>query len=192
MSSHHFVREGQEPAVVVLGSVLNDDVLGSILEWSPLVYANAVGLLYLSERGIKVDVCWWDKPDDLPLHVPYPIELVLLPERADIPLKALLKKAQPFYVFGWDDLQIFSFFRNLSADEAQLVTAISTDTKWVSVFLREFSKWYPEGKRLSYFGNPDTCLLSGPVLLKETEIILEEAGVVNCCSDEPGLLGEPL
>ena len=57
MSSHHIVREKQEPALLIVDlSEFNEEYLGQILEWSPTIIVP----LHLFEKvismGIKVDV----------------------------------------------------------------------------------------------------------------------------------------
>lgn len=56
MSSHHIVREKQEPALLVLGlDDFPDELLGQLLEWSPTVIATADTAESLTSRGIKID-----------------------------------------------------------------------------------------------------------------------------------------
>ncbi len=57
MSSHHIVREKQEPALLIVDlSGFNEEYLGQLLEWSPTIIVP----LHLFEKvismGIKVDV----------------------------------------------------------------------------------------------------------------------------------------
>jgi hypothetical protein len=54
MSSHHFVREGQEPALLIL-DVISWEIIGPVLEWAPLVIATETALEAALHRGIKVD-----------------------------------------------------------------------------------------------------------------------------------------
>lgn len=57
MSSHHIVREKQEPALFILG--LNDfdeEHLGQLLEWSPTVIVVQNMYEKIASMGIKVDV----------------------------------------------------------------------------------------------------------------------------------------
>ena len=38
MSSHHIVRDDQEPALIIAnGASCSDELMGQLLEWSPLV-----------------------------------------------------------------------------------------------------------------------------------------------------------
>jgi len=55
MSSHHVVREKQEPALLVLGlGNFPDELLGQLLEWSPTVIATPQTAEELVVKGIKV------------------------------------------------------------------------------------------------------------------------------------------
>ena len=56
MSSHHIVREKQEPALLVLGmDSFDDELLGQLLEWSPTVIATQHIAEKLNSYGIKID-----------------------------------------------------------------------------------------------------------------------------------------
>jgi len=57
MSSHHIVREKQEPALYIhdLGN-FNEEYLGQILEWSPTLIVNGVIYEKVISLGLKVDV----------------------------------------------------------------------------------------------------------------------------------------
>lgn len=57
MSSHHFVKEGQEPALVIAnGEACSNELLGQLLEWSPFVVVLDGAIKRVLELGIKVDV----------------------------------------------------------------------------------------------------------------------------------------
>ncbi|NOW94493.1 thiamine diphosphokinase [Mucilaginibacter sp. SG564] len=56
MSSHHIVREKQEPALLVLGlDDFPEELLGQLLEWSPTVITTPDTAEKLNMLGIKVD-----------------------------------------------------------------------------------------------------------------------------------------
>lgn len=57
MSSHHIVKEKQEPALYIheLGS-FNEEYLGQLLEWSPTVVVSAAVYEKVASLGIKIDV----------------------------------------------------------------------------------------------------------------------------------------
>ncbi len=57
MSSHHVVRESQEPALIVQAhDALDLEYFGQLLEWSPTIITNEESFDFLLSQGIKVDV----------------------------------------------------------------------------------------------------------------------------------------
>lgn len=57
MSSHHVVREKQEPALLILDLTdFDEEHLGQLLEWSPTVLADEISAEKLHSLGIKCDV----------------------------------------------------------------------------------------------------------------------------------------
>ena len=66
MSSHHIVREKQEPALLVLGvNHFTDDELGQLLEWSPTLITTPPVAEQLAVYGIKIDYVITDHPTDI-------------------------------------------------------------------------------------------------------------------------------
>ncbi len=55
MSSHHFVKEGQEPTILVATPYPNREVLAQLLEWGSTLCATAEALPSLLAFGTKVD-----------------------------------------------------------------------------------------------------------------------------------------
>jgi len=57
MSSHHIVKEKQEPALYIddLGN-FNEEFLGQLLEWSPTLLVNGENYDKIISLGLKVDV----------------------------------------------------------------------------------------------------------------------------------------
>lgn len=72
MSSHHIVRDNQEPAVCIVDvdSHFSEKYLGQLLEWSPTVIALASNLDWLQTRDIKIDIllCTADHDQEAPLQ----------------------------------------------------------------------------------------------------------------------------
>lgn len=62
MSSHHIVRENQEPALIIASmDALDSEGLGQLLEWSPTIIANDYTVDFLLAEDIKVDVVFSEK-----------------------------------------------------------------------------------------------------------------------------------
>jgi thiamine pyrophosphokinase len=61
MSSHHIIREGQEPALIIAnGESCSNELLGQLLEWSPFVVVLDGAISRVLELGIKIDVLLGD------------------------------------------------------------------------------------------------------------------------------------
>lgn len=62
MSSHHIVRENQEPALLIEDLFLIDEEnLGQLLEWSPTIAIEAETIDLLDARGYKFDIVFTKK-----------------------------------------------------------------------------------------------------------------------------------
>jgi thiamine pyrophosphokinase len=61
MSSHHFVKEGQEPALIIAnGESCSNELLGQLLEWSPYVLVLDGAIHRVLDLGIKMDALLGD------------------------------------------------------------------------------------------------------------------------------------
>lgn len=57
MSSHHFVKEQQEPAVLILeAAAIQFDLISGLLEWVPTILVSEKALDQVLSWGIKIDV----------------------------------------------------------------------------------------------------------------------------------------
>jgi hypothetical protein len=58
MSSHHIVREHQEPALIIWSGLelLSSETLDGLLEWSPLIMVYAPMLKTVIRKGLKLDI----------------------------------------------------------------------------------------------------------------------------------------
>lgn len=64
MSSHHVVRENQEPALIVTSyKALDEEYMGQLLEWSPTIIANDDTIDFFLAAAIKVDVVFSTKEE---------------------------------------------------------------------------------------------------------------------------------
>jgi thiamine pyrophosphokinase len=61
MSSHHVVREAQEPALIIAnGESCSSELIGQLLEWSPFIVVLDGALERVLQLGIKFDVVLGD------------------------------------------------------------------------------------------------------------------------------------
>lgn len=57
MSSHHIVKEKQEPALIVANvNALDTEFFGQLLEWTPTIVANESSAIHLAEQGLNIDI----------------------------------------------------------------------------------------------------------------------------------------
>ena len=55
MSSHHIVRDAQEPALLLMDQEISHDEIGQLLEWSPLIVIDEKVLPRIQSWGLKID-----------------------------------------------------------------------------------------------------------------------------------------
>jgi thiamine pyrophosphokinase len=86
MSSHHIVRDEQEPALLIAnGEACHPELLGQLLEWSPVVVVLDSAIWRVLDLGIKIDVLLGDFDRDLDLDTiraqQYPLEVIHTPDQ---------------------------------------------------------------------------------------------------------------
>lgn len=91
MSSHHIVRDEQEPALLIAnGESCSDELLGQLLEWSPVVVVLDRAVWRVLDLGIKIDVLLGDFDQnadgtgldlDLVREAQFPLEVVHTPDQ---------------------------------------------------------------------------------------------------------------
>ena len=86
MSSHHIVRDDQEPALIIAnGAACSQELLGQLLEWSPYIIVLDSAMKRVTELGIKVDVLLGDFDGDFNPEkykdMQYPLEIVYTPDQ---------------------------------------------------------------------------------------------------------------
>lgn len=86
MSSHHIVRDDQEPALIIAnGLECSIELLGQLLEWSPLVIVLDSAIERVMKYDLKVDVLIGDFDRNFEFEKyresQYPIEIILAPNQ---------------------------------------------------------------------------------------------------------------
>jgi thiamine pyrophosphokinase len=86
MSSHHIVRDDQEPALIIAnGAACSQELMGQLLEWSPRIIALDSAIDRVAALGIKVDVVLGDFDRDFnPQHYleeQFPLEIIHAPNQ---------------------------------------------------------------------------------------------------------------
>lgn len=148
MSSHHIVRDEQEPALLVLNPhTIRREILDGLLEWSPTVIANESGAITLHEWGIKVDYVLSEEthPTSQLNYKKIHIEADKLAIASTI---AFLQKRNYHTINIIGNPQHEGVFQ-MATKSGMEVVLFESDSKQMLVRSGSFSKWYPKNLRLS-------------------------------------------
>jgi thiamine pyrophosphokinase len=162
MSSHHIVRDDQEPALIIAnGLECSSELIGQLLEWSPLVIVLDSAIERVMQIDLKVDVLLGDFDRDFDPEYyrekQFPIEIVHTPDQN----KTDLEKAFDYLVARKIPAVNVIWATGKRADHA--ITNITTIVKYRNVlqivilddhskiFLlpTKFEKWYTKDTIIS-------------------------------------------
>jgi thiamine pyrophosphokinase len=157
MSSHHIVREKQEPALLVLGmESFPEELLGQLLEWSPTVITTPFTAEKLDTFGIKVD--WLISNEEQRV---LQSDIKLMPAGDDTltgaALKYLIAHHYPSVNIVTDELELDDFL--LYAGKINLV--IFHEQQKIYAVNTGFSKWKPAGEMIRLLTSPTELSHSG-------------------------------
>ena len=162
MSSHHIVRDDQEPALIIAnGESCSAELLGQLLEWSPFVIVLDSAITRVLELGIKVDVLLGDFDRNFNAEKykdsQYPIEIVYTPNQNKTDLEKafdyLIERKIPAVNVVWAtgrraDLTITNV-TNIVRYQNDLKIVILDDYSKIFQVPKKFQKWYPAKTILS-------------------------------------------
>jgi len=146
MSSHHIVREGQEPALLIAnGEACSRELLDQLLEWSPYVIVLDGALERVLNLGIKFDVILGDfdvyNQDEIANMVQPNTEVIYMPdqEKTDLEkgLEFLISKKFAAVNIVWATGKRSDHYINNIATLARYKDQINL------VMLDNYSKIYP-------------------------------------------------
>ncbi len=162
MSSHHIVRDDQEPALIIAnGEACSGELLGQLLEWSPVVIVLDSAMERVSELGIKVDVLLGDFDRDFNpqefIKSQHPIEIVYTPNQDKTDLEKafdyLIDRKIPavnvIWATGRRTDHTISNLTNIVRYRDLLKIVILDDYSKVFLLPRNFRKWYPADSIIS-------------------------------------------
>jgi thiamine pyrophosphokinase len=162
MSSHHIVKEKQEPALIIAnGEACSEELLGQLLEWSPFVVVLDHAINRVLELGIKVDV-WlgdFDKDHDFDsvLAAQSPLEIVRTPDQEktdlDKAIEFLTDRGFPAANIVWATGRradhTISNITNLVRYKNQIKLVMFDDYSKIFALTGTFEKWYAAGTPIS-------------------------------------------
>jgi hypothetical protein len=157
MSSHHIIREGQEPALFILAASAHDQgLVGQLLEWSPVVVVAEASLPLVLAWGTKVDavVCHPDQVAAVADQVRHQQPVALLPTTGPLAPAGMAYlrargQAQAHVVLPLGPAEL----PQLRADWLALATGAQVvffGSGWKGHLVKEvFKKWLPAGAQLA-------------------------------------------
>lgn len=167
MSSHHIIREDQEPALVIddAGN-LNYENIQQLLEWSPTVMVTEQALETVLSWGIKIDIiiALEQHVDELKnsLQEQFPLKILSCHIAAEAVNTAIYfltaSKQKAVNVISKNTLESFEKFPSLD------VAVIQNGKRWVFIRTGHFEKWLPAGTTISIY---PTGAHPEPVIEKE-------------------------
>lgn len=162
MSSHHIVREKQEPALLIAnGEGCSFELLGQLLEWSPFVLVLDHAIHRVLELGIKVDALLGDFDRDIDLEElqasQYPLEIVEAPDQDKTDLEKgiefLIERGFPAVNIVWATGRradhSLTNMTNIVRYKSQIKIVMLDDYSKIFPLVDTFEKWYEKGTPIS-------------------------------------------
>jgi thiamine pyrophosphokinase len=180
MSSHHIVREKQEPALLILGlDNFSDELLGQLLEWSPTVMVTEPMAEKLNAYGIKID---WVIAGSVTADIQSDIKFLQLKD------DSLIKTAFEFLIANnysavnivTDELDINDYIPYW--DKMNLV--IFNDYKKIYAVSPGFSKWKPAGELIELLTTPKGLHVIGLETVQKNHFTTTADGIFSIKFDE--------
>jgi hypothetical protein len=195
MSSHHFVKEGQEPSLFILDP-LSQSHADSFLEWSPLVMVHEKAVDEVLLWGIKLDVVLAHVENVKALSERLidqsPVKIVADSNPNDLTsalwLLVTLKQSS-VYIMVKDPISIFNN-PNLPVNQLQ-VNLVTENIKWSHVSSGVFKKWLSEGVELHVNGLSGQQEIIG-LTARDEHFIAKKDGLVQIINPDPFWIGELL
>lgn len=162
MSSHHIVREKQEPALIIAnGEACQRELLDQLLEWSPVVVVLDNAIYRVLELGIKVDIWLGDFDDshdfDMIREKQYPVKIVDTPDQNKTDLEKAIEYliengfagANIVWATGRRADHSITNMTNLVKYKDLIRLVMIDDYSKIFPVCQSFEKWYAEGTNIS-------------------------------------------
>lgn len=188
MSSHHVVREKQEPALLVANGQIDFEVLGDLLEWSPVVVALDGAADRLHAHGIKLDVILgdFDSVADVEYlaQAQHPVKVIHTPDQNKTDLEKgldyLIENGhEAVHIVGMSGLRMDHTLNNFSSIAKYIdrivIQAVDAHSRIYPV-KSGFAKWFPKDRALSLMPMPETIGVSATNLVWPVENLTLKLG----------------
>lgn len=162
MSSHHIVRDDQEPALIIAnGAECSMELLGQLLEWSPFVVVLDSAIERVLQYNIKVDVLLgdFDRGFDPEYYreKQYPLEIVYAPDQNKTDLEKAFeyliekghKAVNVIWATGKRSDHTITNITNIVRFKNQLKIVVLDDHSKIFLLPKKFEKWYTKDSIIS-------------------------------------------
>jgi thiamine pyrophosphokinase len=162
MSSHHIVRDEQEPALIIAnGQSCSFELMGQLLEWSPVVMVLDGAIHRVLELGIKIDVVLgdFDKTENWEelLANQQPVEVVHTPDQNKTDLEKGLdyliakghKAVNILWATGKRADHAINNLSTLVKYKNQITIVMLDDHSRIFNLPTHFTKWFPANYNIS-------------------------------------------
>lgn len=201
MSSHHIVRDDQEPALIIAnGASCSQELMGQLLEWSPLVVVLDSAIERVIELGIKVDVLIGDFDRDFDADSyrerQYPIEIVHIADQnstdLDKAFNYLIKRGIPaanvIWATGKRADHTITNITSIVKYKEELKITMYDDYSHIYTLNKEFKKWYEKDTIISLIPVGEVTNITSTNLLyplnDESLVIGERTGSSNSVAED--------
>ncbi len=162
MSSHHIVRDDQEPALIIAnGASCSPELLGQLLEWSPYIIVLDSAIDRVLNLGIKVDVLLGDfdrafAPEKY-LEQQFPLEIIHTPDQDKTDLEKafefLIQKkfsaVNVIWATGKRADHTITNMTSLVKYQKELKIVLLDDYSKIFQLPKSYQKWYPKDANIS-------------------------------------------
>ncbi|WP_158825492.1 thiamine pyrophosphokinase [Mucilaginibacter lacusdianchii] len=184
MSSHHIVREKQEPALLILGlDQFTDEELGQLLEWSPTVIAVSAMAEQLAIYDIKVDYIIGDEGFSIAQSDVKTLKSAGKP-LLNAALEFLIEQGYPavnIVTSGFD-------FKTYQAYVGKIDWVVFCNQQKIYPIMSGFSKWKPAGELIEILGPSIELLEEGLAPLTHNQYSTTNDGFFKLTFKEPYLM----
>jgi thiamine pyrophosphokinase len=162
MSSHHIVRDDQEPALIIANGVsCSFELLGQLLEWSPIVVVLDNAIDRVLQLDIKIDVLLGDFDNDFNPEIykekQFPLEIVYtlnqdktdLEKAFDYLIEKGHKAVNVVWATGKRADHTITNITNIVSYRNMLKIVILDDHSKIFLLPNKFEKWYTKNTPIS-------------------------------------------
>lgn len=188
MSSHHFVREGQEPALLITRRVTFESAM-DLLEWAPKLIVTSDALESVLSWGVKIDVVVVEWGTDQSVYDlladSHPVDIISCDQNEPAIARALLLSDSPVNVLTTGAADLLDVIGPFLAARDKPVVLFADHAKW-TFHAKNFKKWVPEGAVFYLYRTRDDQVFdtNGTISNGDGYTAIQD-GIVHFSSDAP-------